>query len=88
MQGVRRAPAFSQLSAQASTPLTWTCCAMLRCAVQMLLSSPHRTMDPEEADLFFVPAYVACLAWPVLGSADYPWWYSAGAVAMAQGEAT
>lgn len=35
-------------------------------------------MDPEEADLFYVPAYVACYAWPVLGWADFPWWYSAG----------
>lgn len=45
---------------------------------QMLLASPHRTMDPEEADLFYVPAYVACYAWPVLGFADYPYYYSAG----------
>ena len=44
----------------------------------MLLASAHRTMDPEEADLFYVPAYVACYAWPVLGFADYPYYYSAG----------
>lgn len=45
---------------------------------EMLLASSHRTMDPEEADIFYVPAYVACYAWPVLGWADFPWWYSAG----------
>lgn len=37
-------------------------------------------MDPEEADLFYVPAYTSCFVWPVYGWADYPWWYSAGAL--------
>jgi hypothetical protein len=57
-------------------------CAMTRHhALQMLLASPHRTMDPEEAELFFVPAYTSCYAWPVHGWADYPWFHSAGGAA-------
>lgn len=61
-----------------------SCCAVLCCAMlcyalqQLLLASPHRTMDPEEADLFYVPAYPSCFMWPVHGWADYPWWHSAG----------
>lgn len=47
--------------------------------LQMLLASPHRTMDPEEADLFFVPAYACCYAWPVHDAADFPWWHTPGA---------
>eukprot|EP00775_Hariotina_reticulata_P004291 gene4291-4543_t len=45
---------------------------------EMLLQSPHRTLDPEEADFFYVPAYTSCFMWPVHGWADYPWWYSEG----------
>jgi hypothetical protein len=43
----------------------------------LLLQSPHRTMDPEEADFFFVPAYVSCFTWPIVGWADFPFWYAA-----------
>lgn len=32
---------------------------------EMLLQSPHRTLDPEEADFFYVPVYASCYAWPV-----------------------
>lgn len=32
---------------------------------ELLLQSPHRTLDPEEADFFYVPVYASCLAWPV-----------------------
>ena len=31
-----------------------------------------RTFDPEEADFFYVPVYITCLIYPVLGWADYP----------------
>ncbi len=41
----------------------------------MLLSS-HRTFDPLEADFFYVPVFVACLMWPVLGWADFPYYYA------------
>eukprot|EP00775_Hariotina_reticulata_P012387 gene12387-12521_t len=44
----------------------------------MLLQSPHRTLNPEEADFFYVPAYTSCFMFPIFGWADYPWWYSAG----------
>eukprot|EP00798_Chlamydomonas_sp_ICE-L_P025771 gene25771-11436_t len=43
---------------------------------EALLSSSHRTLDPEEADFFYVPAYFTCYMWPVLGWADFPWWYA------------
>ncbi len=42
---------------------------------EALLQSPHRTLDPDEADLFFVPVYAACLMEAVLGHADGPWYY-------------
>lgn len=41
---------------------------------EVLLMSPHRTFDPEEADFFFVPLYVTCFFWPIIGWADHPWW--------------
>ncbi|GBF90959.1 exostosin-like glycosyltransferase [Raphidocelis subcapitata] len=44
--------------------------------IELLLASPHRTLDPEEADFFFVPSLSACYLNPVLGWADHPWWYT------------
>ncbi|KAG2488357.1 hypothetical protein HYH03_013047 [Edaphochlamys debaryana] len=41
---------------------------------EMLLLSPHRTFDPEEADFFYVPVYYTCFMWPVNGWADFPFW--------------
>jgi hypothetical protein len=35
-----------------------------------------RTYDAEEADFFYVPVYIACLIYPVLGWADYPFYYA------------
>jgi hypothetical protein len=32
----------------------------------MLLQSEHRTLDPEEADYFYLPIYTSCLIFPVL----------------------
>jgi hypothetical protein len=46
---------------------------------EMLLQSAHRTLDPSEADYFYVPVYAACYAWPVHGFADAPFYYTAGA---------
>ncbi|KAK9805381.1 hypothetical protein WJX73_008851 [Symbiochloris irregularis] len=43
-----------------------------------LLQSPHRTLDPEEADFFYVPVYTSCYIHPVHGWADHPWWYGPG----------
>ncbi|KAG2437847.1 hypothetical protein HXX76_005465 [Chlamydomonas incerta] len=43
---------------------------------ETLLQSEHRTFDPEEADFFYVPVYVTCYMWPILGWADGPWWYA------------
>ncbi|KAG2501892.1 hypothetical protein HYH03_000390 [Edaphochlamys debaryana] len=42
---------------------------------EMLLQSEHRTFDPEEADFFYVPMYITCYFWPVMGYADFPWWH-------------
>ena len=39
---------------------------------ETLLSSPHRTHDPEKADFFYVPLFLTCLIWPVAGYASYP----------------
>ena len=46
--------------------------------LEMLLQSPHRTFDGEEADFFYVPAFVACWPFPVYDWADAPWWYAPG----------
>ncbi|EFN56537.1 hypothetical protein CHLNCDRAFT_51514 [Chlorella variabilis] len=38
--------------------------------LEMLLQSEHRTLDPEEADFLYVPAYTSCLITPVQRTAD------------------
>ncbi|GBF96649.1 exostosin-like glycosyltransferase [Raphidocelis subcapitata] len=43
--------------------------------LELLLGSRHRTLDPEEADFFYVPLMATCWFHPVSGWADYPWWY-------------
>ncbi|EFJ52271.1 acetylglucosaminyltransferase [Volvox carteri f. nagariensis] len=43
---------------------------------EMMLQSEHRTFDPEEADFFYVPMYITCFMWPVMGWADFPWWHA------------
>jgi Exostosin family len=42
---------------------------------EMLLQSKHRTLDPEEADFFYMPVYISCVYWPVYGAADFPWFH-------------
>eukprot|EP00887_Chlorella_sp_A99_P003579 scaffold7.g3579.t1 len=37
---------------------------------EMLLQSKHRTLNPEEADYFYVPVYTSCFIHPVRDSAD------------------
>ncbi len=37
--------------------------------------SEHRTLDPEEADFFFMPVYTSCFLHPVWGYVDHPWYY-------------
>jgi hypothetical protein len=39
-----------------------------------MLQSPHRTLNPEEADFFYVPVYASCFMEAVAGWADAPWW--------------
>lgn len=34
-----------------------------------------RTFDPEQADFFYVPAYVTCWIFPVFDGADFPWYF-------------
>ena len=54
----------------------------LRMPRHLLHVPPHhppfsrRTFDPEEADFFYVPVYVTCLMYPVLGWADFPYYYA------------
>ena len=40
---------------------------------EMLAQSKYRTLRPEEADLFYVPVYASCWAWPLHAWADFPW---------------
>ena len=42
---------------------------------EQLLQSPHRTLDPEEADFFYVPVYTSCFIHPVYAWADMPFFY-------------
>lgn len=44
---------------------------------EILLQSPHRTLDPEEADFYYVPVYHTCYMYPVWGFSD-TFWYSQG----------
>ena len=39
---------------------------------EALLGSPYRTHDPETADFFFVPVYLACYLHPVWRYSSYP----------------
>lgn len=45
---------------------------------EWLLQSPHRVLDPDQADLFYVPVYTSCFMHPINGWADAPWWYGPG----------
>ena len=33
----------------------------------------HRTLDPEEADYFYMPVYTSCFMHPIYGYVDHPW---------------
>ena len=48
--------------------------------LEMLLQSEHRTLDPEEADFFYVPVFTSCFIWPVRDGADAlrDFYYSVG----------
>ena len=39
---------------------------------EMMLQSRHRTLNPEEADFFYMPVYISCYFFPVFGAADFP----------------
>ena len=45
---------------------------------EWLLQSEHRVLDPDQADFFYAPVYTSCFLHPVLGWADYPWFYGPG----------
>ncbi len=39
----------------------------------LAVQSEHRTLDPEEADFFYMPVYTSCFLHPVWGYVDHPW---------------
>ena len=41
----------------------------------MPAQSEHHTLDPEQADYFYVPVYTSCFIHPVWGFVDHPWYY-------------
>ncbi len=43
--------------------------------LEMMLTSKHRTLNPEEADLFYVPVYSSCFVEDISAWADMPWFY-------------
>ena len=60
-----------------SRPVHWTY-TIETLLHEHLLQSGHRTLDPEEADFFYVPVYTSCFMHPVHGWADAPWFYGPG----------
>ncbi|KAG2501893.1 hypothetical protein HYH03_000391 [Edaphochlamys debaryana] len=58
-----------------SEPTAWTY-SVETLLHELLLQSKHRTFDPEEADFFYVPFYVTCYFWPIMGWVDHPWWHA------------
>ncbi|KAL4856586.1 DNA-directed RNA polymerase II subunit RPB2 [Chlorella vulgaris] len=54
---------------------------------EMLLQSEHRTLDPSEADYFYVPVYSRCLIYPVAFATDFPYFHG-GPAASRIGAAT
>lgn len=46
---------------------------------ELFLQSTHRTLDPEEADFFYVPMYTSCLQYPVANFNDYPFYHTTSA---------
>jgi len=51
---------------------------------EYFLQSEHRTLDPEEADFFYIPVYPSCNAHPVYGYNDFPWFHGGPGVNRAQ----
>ena len=49
---------------------------------EFFLQSAHRTLDPDQADFFYVPVYTSCFFHPVLAWADFPFWYGNGGEAF------
>ncbi|KAL4856557.1 putative glycosyltransferase [Chlorella vulgaris] len=54
---------------------------------EMLLQSERRTLDPSEADYFYVPVYSRCLIYPVAFATDFPYFHG-GPAASRIGAAT
>jgi hypothetical protein len=48
---------------------------------EMLLQSEHRTLDPEAADYFYIPAYSSCVIYPIMWATDFPYFHGGPAVA-------
>ncbi|PSC69932.1 exostosin-like glycosyltransferase [Micractinium conductrix] len=44
---------------------------------EAMLQSEHRTLDPEEADYFYIPVYTSCYIYPIHGFSDSPYFHSA-----------
>lgn len=44
---------------------------------ELLMGSHHRTINPEEADYFFVPVLPSCYMTHVAAQHDFPWFSSA-----------
>ena len=63
---------FDEFNASIFTRWTYSIESALH---EHLLQSPHRVLDPDQADFFYVPVYTSCFMHPVMGWADYPWWY-------------
>jgi hypothetical protein len=42
---------------------------------ELLMGSKHRTLNPEEADYFFVPVLPTCWMTHVSATHDFPWFY-------------
>ncbi|BDA44352.1 hypothetical protein COCOBI_05-5360 [Coccomyxa sp. Obi] len=66
--------AFHERLLQANTVAAHMSPLCLSSAARLgIRSSEHRTLDPEEADFFYMPVYTSCFLHPVWGYVDHPW---------------
>ncbi|PSC76758.1 exostosin-like glycosyltransferase [Micractinium conductrix] len=52
---------------------------------EALLQSEHRTLDPEEADFFYVPVYTTCYIWPLHEYNDGPFFHASNDIPRVHG---
>ena len=73
LQGACYWRAFEAGNSSTYTRWTYSIESMLH---EYFLQSEHRVLDPDQADFFYVPVYTSCFMHPIMGWADFPWFYA------------